>query len=358
MYQLQIVRAVAALIVVAFHAQGELRHRGLADPFPDLTAGAFGVDLFFVVSGFIMVVASERLFGHPGAGLPFIGRRLARVAPLYWVFTAGFAAIALRLGQLPGHPPASAAHIAASFLFLPALRPEDGAYLPVYALGWTLNYEMFFYLCFAAALRLGRVRAVVALSAALAGLVAAGRAAALPWPLFYWADPIVIEFAFGLWLGVAHRAGWRMPAPAGAALSVLAVGGVILYVPGLGSAPAWRGLAWGVPATVLVAASLGVRAPGTSLPARAAVRLGDASFSLYLVHSALFIVVFYALSPVLHPERFGPAAYAALLVLASIAAALALHSWFEVPVTRRLQAAVAPPAPARPRPSLDPGRPG
>ena len=244
-FQLQIVRAVAALIVVVFHARNELNHRGFADPFPDLTIGAFGVDLFFVVSGFIMVVASERLFGRPGAAGPFLARRVLRIAPLYWAFTAAFALIALRLGHLPGHPRASLAHIVASFLFLPALRPEDGAYFPVYSLGWTLNYEMFFYVCFALTLRLARARAVAALSAALIGLVSVGRLVALPWPLFYWADPIVLEFMFGLWLGLAHRAGWRVPVRAGVALSLTALAGVAAYVPSIDSAQAWRGLAWG-----------------------------------------------------------------------------------------------------------------
>lgn len=345
-FQLQIVRAVAALIVVVFHARNELNHRGFADPFPDLTIGAFGVDLFFVVSGFIMVVASERLFGRPGAAGPFLARRVLRIAPLYWAFTAAFALIALRLGHLPGHPRASLAHIVASFLFLPALRPEDGAYFPVYSLGWTLNYEMFFYVCFALTLRLARARAVAALSAALIGLVSVGRLVALPWPLFYWADPIVLEFMFGLWLGLAHRAGWRVPVRAGVALSLTALAGVAAYVPSIDSAQAWRGLAWGVPAAALVASALGMGASGTSWPARALTRLGDASFSLYLVHSALFIAIHDVVSRVTDPHRFDPVAYAVLLVAASVAAALALFRFFEAPVTRRLQAMVAP-SPAR-----------
>lgn len=348
-FQLQIVRAAAALMVVVFHAQGELRHRGFADPFPDLTVGAFGVDLFFVVSGFIMVVASERLFRRPGAALSFMARRVARIAPLYWVFTSAFAVIALWLGHLPGHPQASATHILASFLFLPALRPEDGAYLPVYSLGWTLNYEMFFYVCFALTLGLGRGLAVTALSAGLVGLVAAGRLAALPWPLLYWANPIILEFVFGLWLGLAHRAGWRMPTRTGAASSLVALASVVLYVPYIDSASGWRGLAWGLPAAVLVAWALGVEAPGTSLPARAATRVGDASFSLYLVHSALFIVAFGLLSRAADPHRIPPTAYAAMLVLISVVAALALFRWFETPVTRRLQAAAGRPATERNR---------
>lgn len=339
-FQLQIVRAVAAMIVVVFHTQGELRHRGMLDPFPDLTIGAFGVDLFFVVSGFIMVYASERLFGRRGVALPFMARRLARIAPLYWVFTAAFAGIALWFGHLPGHPQASIAHITASFLFLPALRPEDGAYFPVYSLGWTLNYEVFFYLCFATTLALKRSEAVATLSVILIVLVAVGRLFVLPWPLFYWANPIVLEFVFGLWLGLTHQMGWRIPMRLGAALSLAAIACVVLYVPYIDSAADWRGLAWGTPAALLVASALGVEPPRNSIVVRAATRVGDASFSLYLVHSALFIVAFGLVSRVLDPHRISSIAYAALLVLSSVGAALALFHWFETPAVRQMQSIV------------------
>ena len=333
-------RAAAALVVVLFHTQGELRHRGFADPFPDLTIGAFGVDLFFVVSGFIMVFASERLFGHARQALPFLARRLARIAPLYWAFTAIFAAIALVPGHLPGYPQASAAHIVASFLFLPALRPEDGAYFPVYSLGWTLNYEMFFYLCFAAALGLHRNRAVVAVSAGMGGLVLAGRLLVLPWPLLVWANPISLEFVFGLWIGLAYLDGRRVPPRLGVPLAVAALAAVAFYTPHIHSLGDWRGLAWGLPAAAIVAVALS-RPFGSGGPvARAAVRLGDASYSLYLVHSALFIAVHAGLSRLFDPHRLPPLAYEGLLVAGSAAAALVLFRFFEVPVTRALQRAL------------------
>ena len=334
--QVQMVRAFAALIVVIFHTQGELRHRGFPDPFPDLTVGAFGVDLFFVVSGFIMVYASDRLFGRWRAVLPFLARRLARIAPLYWAFTLLFAGIALTLGRLPGHPQASAFHIAASFLFLPAARPEDGAFFPVYSLGWTLNYEMFFYLCFAAALGLRRRAAVAAVSVGLIGLVALGRLVALPWPLFYWANPISLEFVFGLWIGTATLAGFRLPARFGAGLAAAALVAVLLYVPHIDDRADWRGLAWGLPAAGLLLASLGAGRRREGPAGRLAVRIGDASYSLYLLHSTLFIAVFAGLARIVDPHRIPAPAYAALLVCASVAGAPVLFRWFELPVTRAL----------------------
>ena len=270
-----------------------------------------------------------------------MARRIVRIAPLYWIFTTLFALIAVTLGHLPGHPQASVAHIVASFLFLPAARPDDGAMFPVYALGWTLNYEMFFYVCVAVALGLRRVWAVAAVATGIVGLVALGRLVALSWPLAYWANPISIEFVFGMGIALVFRAGRHLPPSVGAVLFPCALVAVALYVPFIDSHAAWRGLAWGLPAAIIVSIALGLDLKAPGLVARAAMRVGDASYSLYLVHSALFIAVYAGLSRLFDPHFLPPVAYAGLLVCASIAAALALFRLFEVPVTRRLQAAIS-----------------
>ena len=341
--QLQILRALAALVVVVFHIQGELRHRGLGDPFPDLTVGAFGVDLFFVISGFIMVYASSPLFGAAGARLNFMSKRLARIAPLYWGFTTVFALIAVVLARLPGHPAASPAHILASYLFVPAARPEDGAIFPTYSLGWTLNYEMFFYLCFAAAVGFRRAIAVPLISAALILLVVAGSLATLPWPLAYWSNTLTLEFVFGMLVAVFTLAGRRIPARIGLLLVAGAVAAVAIYVPYIDSLSSLRGLAWGLPAAAVVAAALGLEVGATSLPMRLMVRLGDASYSLYLVHSAFFIAAFALLSRLVDPHGLPAIAYALFLLAGSIICAVLLYRLFERPVTRRLHGLIGKP---------------
>ncbi len=345
--QLQILRALAALVVVLFHIQGELRHRGLSDPFPDLTIGAFGVDLFFVISGFIMVYASAPLFGVAGARHNFILKRIARIAPLYWVFTTVFALIALVLARIPSHPAASPAHILASYLFIPAARPEDGAIFPTYSLGWTLNYEMFFYVCFATALGFRRAVAVPLVSAALILLVVAGSLASLPWPLAYWSNTLTLEFVFGMLIAVLTLAGRRLPARFGLLFVAGAVAAVVIYVPYIDSLSSLRGLAWGLPAAAIVAAALGLEVGMTSLPMRLMVRLGDASYSLYLVHSAFFIAAFALISRVVDPHALPTIAYALFLLAGSLISAVLLYRLFERPVTRRLHRFVG--KPGRPR---------
>ncbi|WP_331326040.1 acyltransferase [Methylorubrum populi] len=226
-------RAFAALLVVIHHAQHEaatLAGRigaafvpGAWLPWPA------GVDVFFVISGFIIVHAAGPLYGRPGARARFAAHRIARLVPLYWLVTGlylalGLAAPALLSGE--GGPP-DGARVLASFLFWPMARP-DGAVLPLYGLGWTLNYEMAFYALFALGLGLSRRGAVAWLVAALALLVLVGRLVpSPPVPLVFWSDPIILEFALGAGLALARAEGARLGtlprlALAGAGLLALA----------------------------------------------------------------------------------------------------------------------------------------
>src|SRR3954453_23077189 len=149
---------------------------------------AAGVDVFFVISGFIMVHASARLFGAPDGGRIFLARRVARIVPIYWAVTTLYLAIALAGPEFLNREFLDWPYVVASYLFVPVTRP-DGLVQPLYGLGWTLNYELFFYASFAVALAVGpsRRHAVLGLGAVFAGLVLTGRALApLPQPLGFW----------------------------------------------------------------------------------------------------------------------------------------------------------------------------
>ena len=208
---IQILRALAALMVVWHHARHEadlLAGRGAG---ATLDPGTFlpwwgGVDLFFVISGLVIVLAGDRLFGQPDGRRRFLAHRVARVVPLYWLVSLAYLALALLRPDLLGeaaalvHDPGA---LLAGFLFWPAARP-DGTIQPLYGLGWTLNYEAFFYGLFAVGLGFGRRGAVAWLVLALLLLVAAGALLpGLPLPVRYWANPIVLEFAAGAGLALA-----------------------------------------------------------------------------------------------------------------------------------------------------------
>jgi exopolysaccharide production protein ExoZ len=284
---IQLLRALAALAVAILHGQYETGlladAAGRSFQASRLFPWEAGVDVFFVISGFVMVYASRRLFGRPGARAIFLSRRIARVVPLYWATTTLYLALALAApGLVKGM--AEPGYVLASYAFIPMAR-ADGAVEPLYSLGWTLNYEMAFYLLFALTLGMSQRWAVLALAAMLAVIVALAQILALPLPFAFWADPIVLEFGIGMGLGLLRSEG-LVVGPASRLL--LAVLGLALFALVAAQTPALhRVLLFGLPAGCLVAAC-GLGREHASAEETVAVRLGailgDASYALYLIH--------------------------------------------------------------------------
>src|ERR1700678_3437262 len=199
---IQALRALAALAVVAYHAlQWD---RG------GFEVGRAGVDVFFVISGFIMWHVTSGRNVAPGA---FLWRRFTRVAPLYWLATLGVLGVALVWpGFLPEVRPGWR-HLALSLAFIPHLDPR-GLPFPTLPPGWTLDYEAVFYTIFAAALlgpRAWRGRTVIG---ALLAVVAFGFLLADP---FYYlgANPMLLQFAAGVGVGWASEHGLAPSRPLG-----------------------------------------------------------------------------------------------------------------------------------------------
>ena len=343
--EIQLLRGLAAMAVVVFHAQGELRHHGFQDPFPPLLVGAGGVDIFFIISGFVMVHSSDGQFGRSDSVKTFLVHRIIRLVPLYWLSSLAATFVAAILSTIPGHTSLSIPHVVFSFLFYPFPRPEDHAVLPINPLGWTLNYEMFFYICFAVALLLPRRRAIAAVTAGLLLLSIAGLVLPLPLPVAYWADPIVLEFALGMLLAEFRRTGWRMPKSASLLLAFCSLSVAIATAPLVGEHPVLRAFLWGMPALGMVAGlTLGEKA-SLGLLGRLLAKLGDASYALYLTHSILFLIVFVLLGHAINPHRIDPTVYAIGLIGLSVTLAFVCFSWFERPMTKLLRSSwVAVPA--------------
>ena len=361
---IQALRALAAVMVVFHHAQNDAGRTAaeLGAPFARLFAlpWAAGVDLFFVVSGFVMVFSSEKMFAAPGGAGQFISRRIARIVPLYWLATGIFAAAALRGAAAGKQLAPSLGEILSSFAFLPFPRGIDGAPRPVHSLGWTLEYEMFFYLVFACFLWLPRARAVAGVAAFLGALVLA-HVAFQPQniALAFWSDPIVLEFALGMGIALAHRAGVRLSniAALGVALPALAL---LASDPMHSASEGFDALdpsgflrlfSWGAPMAVIFAAIvLRAKTPAPSPLLRAAAVVGDASYALYLFHPLALI----ALRKVWlagHLERFGFWPLVIASTLASIALSLVIYRWIEKPLTARAQSWLV----KRPTPAAEAG---
>ena len=272
---IQVLRLLAAVAVVAFHAWGVAPE---GHKVPEgvlafaLAHGGHGVDLFFVISGFIIFYATHRANLTPGE---FFRRRVERIVPLYFLVTFAVVLLALTLPETFGtegwYTPR---HILKSLAFIAFTDGE----MPVVYLGWSLEYEMYFYLAVALLMALTRdVWRNVAMM--FSALVILGRIPGVEAALGHYAffvDPMILDFVFGIIaasLFVNGRISW--PIAVAATCAGLAV---------LVANPADRVIIFGIPSACLVAAaafvSRGRIAP--SWPERAAARLGDASYSIYL----------------------------------------------------------------------------
>lgn len=288
-------RALAALLVVVAHSILSLVEKaGLGPAYQRYgwTSGELGVRLFFAVSGFIMVYTSSQCFSQIGASRTFLRKRLFRVTPLYYITTIVYCGKLALQSSLP-----SIKHISLSLLFVPYVNAM-GVFRPVYGLGWTLNYEMFFYLLFSLALFLRFQPGVIVISSALLFLVLGGgylqsSPAAGFWMhwLIFVSDPIMIYFAIGIVVGYLRV---RMKCsltsqPVPTVIVICFLMSLIVIAGRLGDTGLF--VAMMIVAAVCIALT-GLHTPLREeskgrLPLRTVSSLGDASYSIYLTHSFL-----------------------------------------------------------------------
>lgn len=268
---LQYLRGLAAIAVVLFHAAGR---SGM-----NFHAGEAGVDLFFLLSGFLMVAIS----GPDTRPLAFLADRIRRIVPVYWIATS-----VMLLAALAGAFPKvqlEAPHVIASYLFIPWTSPSNGNVWPLLVPGWTLNFEMGFYLLFAALLPLGRqlwqvalLTLVFAVLVALRPLVDPANAIAITYT-----DPMLLEFAGGCWLGLLWKRPGDWPRWLGwgtALLALAAIGWAAFFALQLN-----RAIGFGLPAALLLASVLALERREAIGEWRLPLLFGDASYSIYIWHT-------------------------------------------------------------------------
>lgn len=342
----QALRAIAALLVVVSHAQHEAQEiwRSAGIVFDDkVIPGDAGVDIFFILSGFIMVYVATALYRVPGAPARFMLRRIARVTPLYWVCTTLMVGIVVFAPALIDHSDADPFHVLASYFYIPFARPDDGLVRPVFALGWTLTYEMMFYTLFAASLALPRRWGLTAVIAGIVALVAAGRLLSFEAvALAYWTHPIILEFAIGVILGWLYLFGVRLS-------SAAFIPGVVAGVTLLALAPRLahdmdplRVVYFGLPGTIIVGTCVlaGSEAVSKYVP-RWLSAMGDSSYSLYLFHPFALGLFRQAWVRTDLSEIAGPWLFVALAALFCVAVGHLTYLMIEQPLTdpaRRLVA--------------------
>jgi len=335
---IQYLRALAALSVVWLHVL--LNMPGVTEKLGASRFYSSGVDLFFVISGFIMLVTTH---GKQVTSAQFFRLRVIRVAPMYWIWTTVLA-ICLVGGIVSSKAGLAPTVLLQSYLFIPKSAP-------VLFPGWTLNYEMFFYAIFALSLAPSSRLQLPSFLTVIGLLVAAGYVLKPANPILQtYTSPLLLEFAAGSVTGYL----WvRDKLKIGSAVSLLAIGVGFFLLFRWGLAPLFG-------KTQLLGAILvviGCLQPALSrLQNRLFLALGDASYSIYLTHPFTIMLLRAAWAQHSSQLSFASAStFMALAVLLSAAAGLGLYRWVERPLTAWLRSALGGTArPSSLRPNLAP----
>ena len=269
---IQALRGISAIFIVLEHVRF-------------LNCGAFGVDIFFCISGFMTMHSTQRDASH------FLGKRLIRVLPFYYLMTLVTFLALLLIPESFAQTKANPAFLVKSLLFIP-FDIGGGTLQPLMRVGWTVNCEIFFYLIFWISMKLNyRYRDFIC---GCILLLFIGLAQMLPTdfaPLTFYGDPVMADFLLGILCyhiakGIFKRYTTnKLPGFYSIFclwLTVVCFIGLIATKHSIDIMGFRRPLLWGIPAAIIV---LSAFTAGLSLKMpHSLVQLGDISFSLYLVH--------------------------------------------------------------------------
>ena len=298
---LQNLRAFAAYAVVFFHL---LEALNLSGPWyiGHFHVGAAGVDIFFVLSGFIMVHTVK----PTETSLDFMLKRFFRIAPVYWLVTLTWAGMIWAAPYLDRNVSVTSESILGSLFFIPTWRP-DGMIAPVLLVGWTLVLEMAFYVLFSLSLLAPQRQRLWVLGLLIVSGMMLARMAFSETRFAVYGNFIVLEFLAGCILAAAlklesvqrmvqrfmsNQVYWCLMATA-----------ILLFALASGDHPNkdMRALLWGIPAFIMVAATAARDLHTTAFGRSIFTWLGDSSYSAYLTH-AILISLAYAISTMVLPK--------------------------------------------------------
>jgi N-acetylglucosaminyldiphosphoundecaprenol N-acetyl-beta-D-mannosaminyltransferase len=338
----QALRALAATSVILLHMQTpkngvDLFSHPLLHIFNDF--GAIGVDVFFAISGFIMVISNWEAFAKPNAGAKFFLQRVIRIYPAYWLslIPVTLAFLLARNQVMTGHI-GGKTDVLASILLYP--QPVQHVLHPI---SWTLVFEMTFYAIFAFILTFERRYLLPTLAAwflAQLGLWIAFGASHDPW-LKYLSTALPIEFMFGALIGIAYMRR-SMPLPwiaLGVGItSTAALWAVTIMLGGTPfSESMGRVIVFGIPSAIVLYAVVSLELRRVIVPLWIAA-VGDASYAMYLWHFPI-VGAFRQIILRLHPTgRMAEIVTLAIVFGCVLAWSFAIYNVFERPVTRGLNA--------------------
>ncbi len=312
---LQILRAVAAWMVVLHH---------FTQIFVDLQRdswlviffwnyGALGVDLFFIISGFVIYYTTAGKSVPPGH---FMLHRLGRILPAYWLFTLLAALLVYAFDDLIPLTKLEPGFLLKSLLFLPAANPSGIGLYPLLTVGWTLNFEMMFYLIFCLSLFLPERYRLFGVALGIVfvqmGLSELGGSFA------FYSSKLIYEFLIGIVVAVLYRAGWieRINLPLAIAMGIASL--VLIAAKEYGYAY----FKIGIPLIVIAAISQ----ENHFWRLKRMSVLGDWSYSTYLCHALVLSIIYRAASAwQLNPHN----------ALAAACIVIVLISWLSYTIIER-----------------------
>ena len=373
-FSIQALRGIAALLVVFAHAEQyvgaflSVHMKKYIGP----SFGAFGVDIFFVISGFIMAYINRDNFGKKNAVWPFLARRFTRIYPIYWlvtlfvllvIFPSGIFAYALPESEHAViHMTTNVDYLVKCFLLLPYYDASGQIASPVVGVAWTLIYEMFFYVIFSAMLFLDKKIYFRVLTCIFLALIA-GRLVLVyanshfnmhyfifPYVMTYGSD-LILEFIFGSYLASRYLSGKMLSNKV--ALFVIVLSCISFFM--LYHIPQrhwWelRGIAIfslfyhiksigvGIPAAFLIYGLLSLESNEFIKISSFFIWLGDASYSIYLTHFSIALVILLSLLKKINSYSILPGDVMVFMVwVLCVGVGCLVYRYVELPLTRAIK---------------------
>jgi len=266
---IQILRGVAATSVVYWHI----------DAIPSF--GSFGVEIFFVISGFVMalITSTNR---NPSK---FLSDRISRIVPLYWVLTTGFLIVLALYPHLTNSTTFNIPNYLKSLFFIPYFR-ENGKMFPLLFVGWTLNYEMFFYACITISLVVSKKHPLILTSIILASVfVLFGKLIDNVTLNAFFSNPQIFEFILGI---IAYQV-YKLRLVGNVPKYVFFLLGISSYVfmafAQIYAVPASGLVLYGLPSFLLIISCVELETLMRGHLANFLKSIGDASYATYLSHA-------------------------------------------------------------------------
>ena len=327
---IQYLRGIAALMVLLEHV-GLKSAQFSTNSLSGWHIGGAGVDLFFLISGFIMCHTAESKHQQSGAAGQFLWRRVLRIIPLYWLMTCAALLIFIIAPEKINSQGGETGILASYFLL-----PTDQLYLV--ANGWTLRYEFLFYLIFMLSLFFAKGLGRLFVAGLIITMVSVGQwLAPASAPGRFISDPLLLEFVGGMVLYTAYFHYQHLHSRLiilSAIFMGLALGGLFAINQGLQSGI--RIVDFGIPMLFLMAGTLCFEPIIKRYPIRFLKMLGDSSYAMYLVHPFILAGGAMLLNKLHLNNMMGGTVFIASLLILSTLAGYLVYEIVEKPIGRRL----------------------